>query len=43
MVKRMRRKIMKSMEYDLLESENDDHESFADFYSFNDLMDEFED
>jgi len=42
MGKRLRRKIMKSMEYKMLESENDDHEPFADFYSFNELMDEFE-
>ncbi len=39
----MRRKIINSMEYDLLESEDDDYGSFADFYSFNDLMNEFED
>jgi len=42
MPKRIRRKIMKSIENDMLESENNDHESFAEFYSFNELMTEFE-
>jgi len=38
----MKRNILKLFEYEFNYPENDDHETFADFYSFNDLMDEFE-